>query len=266
MKDICYLLIFVITIGSSSCSKTQEKSKNTEEAEALIELDTTTVETESQLVETVVETQEESSSVIFEQTFDSLRFTIEEKDLDLLVRAYDSLDTLIDELSIKHPYYMNSLFGNTSFEIIQKLESSVHLMFYSQYGGDGEHTRETAKIIFFDMSELELKDEIVIFEPDISTYEGRASITGYYIISLCDVCDGWGVADEEDVFKIPMNIEIAEDVKYYAIMNGEERDFVIKDFETKVQRKIDYHLSKNDSSIFRLTDQAKTEFYRLVNK
>lgn len=250
-----------ITIIFFSCNNEPKKSIDSEVG--IIQPDTIPP-TNEQIVEAEIKEEGDPVQVLFEANYDTLKFTIED-DGELYVKAYDSSNVKIDELIISHPYYKSSIFGQTSFEILQKHKSTIQMMFYSQYGGDGEHTRERAKFIFFENNKLKLIDELVIYKPEISKYENRVSILGYYIISLCRVCDGWGVADEEDVFQIPMNIEINDVINYYAVLHGEEKEFVIKDFEQKIERKIEFYLSKNDSSIFRLTDQAKTEFYNLIN-
>jgi hypothetical protein len=119
---------------------------------------------------------------------------------------------------------------------------------------------------FFRNNQLELVEELVIYKPEISKYENHVSINGYYIISLCDLCDGWEVAEEDDIFKIPINIEVSDEIKYYTTFREEEKKTMTSDFEQNLDRKIKYHLFKNDSSIFRFTDQVKEEFYNILEE
>jgi hypothetical protein len=260
MNYLTHFLTLIVFVNFFSCKN--ESNGTIESAKEINQPDT--IEQLRKEVKPAEIEEENPIQVLFEANYDSLKFTIEDE-IELYIRAYDSTNILIDELNISHPYYKSLIFGQSRFEVLQKHKSNIQLMFYSQYGGDGEHTRETAKFIFFKNNKLHLIDEIVIFKPEISKHENRVSILGYYIISLCDVCDGWDAAEEDDIFEIPMNIEVEEEIKYYGVLNGEEREYVIKDFEQKVNRKIEFHLSKNDSSIFRITDKAKKEFYNLVN-
>jgi hypothetical protein len=146
MKQSIHISLLIILIHVFGC--TNEPKKSNDSLSKVNPVDTIQqLSVQGEEDKTEIE-KENPIQILFVENFKKLKFTIEVDD-ELFVRAYDSSNMKISELIISHPYYGSSIFGQTSFEILQKNESTVQMMFHSQYGGDGEHTRERAKFIFF---------------------------------------------------------------------------------------------------------------------
>ena len=155
------------------------------------------------------------------------------------------LEDYLELANTKIPYYEDQYFGLPKAEIFRIGESTRWLVHEARYGGDGEHT-ENIMMIF----EISRRDEVnKIFQYSLSRIEyvvdnGRLeAIHGTVIKTLCYVCDGWEVSDPEEIFRIPIIIDVPSLVIYSKFSKKEAEELITnfcKQIEITIPQQVGY--------------------------
>jgi hypothetical protein len=149
-----------------------------------------------------------------------------------------SIDTLLKGLDLRHPIYGNETYGSPKADLFETADGSKLLAYQARYGGDGDHSANILKLFLITESAskkiLEQNIDSVKF---IKEKDRLKAIKGEYIETLCDVCDGWEVSDEEDIFKIPISISV-DDLKITVELSKTQKKALIKKIDAQINKNI----------------------------
>lgn len=127
----------------------------------------------------------------------------------LSTMAIFDTDSLLNKVDTSHPYYGKKVFGSPKVNLFRLTDKSKVLIYQAKYGGDGEHSENILKLFKFqDGKVLKLLDQNIDFVEFVEENGTLKQIKGKYVESLCNVCDGWDVASPDDVFFIPIVIDV----------------------------------------------------------
>ena len=116
---------------------------------------------------------------------------------------------LLKNDNTSHPYYGNKVCGSPKVNQFHLSDKSKILVYQAKYGGDGEHSENILKLFKFqDGAGKKLIDQNIDFVEFIKEKGTLKQIKGKQVESLCDVCDEWDVASPEDIFFIPIVIDV----------------------------------------------------------
>jgi len=150
---------------------------------------------------------------------------------------------LLNKVDVSHPYYGNKVYGGDKVNAFHSKDKSVLLIYQARYGGDGEHTENLLKLFKFEGNKgrklLDQNIDSVEFVKENGTLK---YIKGKYVATLCDVCDGWEVSTPEDIFFIPIVIDV-ESLTVKSTLSEEEKTKLLARLELQADKDIAEQLS-----------------------
>ena len=146
----------------------------------------------------------------FNFSFVRLGHNKESPEFDLLLEVTNlSSEKTIDKHSLLHQFYGNSVYQQPSIHALKSKNGNIQVILFFRYGGDGDHLENRLHWFEFSKNTLSKLGEQNISDPEIITdSESLDHVKGNYVLSLCDVCDGWEVSDQEDIFFIPIAVSM----------------------------------------------------------
>jgi hypothetical protein len=153
--------------------------------------------------------------------------------------AADDIEKVLEKANLSIPYYGDMFYGEPKAQIFKISKDSSWLIHQARYGGDGEHTENILMIfeLYDHPSERIMKRSNninKILQYSISnvkfSFSGEylSKINGEVIETLCDVCDGWEASSSEDIFRIPIEINIPSLIIRSTLSSSETKELLIK--------------------------------------
>jgi hypothetical protein len=123
--------------------------------------------------------------------------------------ARDPVD-LAPAVDVSYGRFGTQFFGQPKVRVFKARDGSVLLVHQAKYGGDGDHSENRLMMFTFRQDKpqklLDLNIDFVEFVEEAGALK---LIRGKAVESLCDVCDGWDAAESDDVFFIPIAVDVA---------------------------------------------------------
>ncbi len=162
----------------------------------------------------------------------------------LSIAAETNPRELLAKVDVSHPYYKNKVYGRDKAAVYHSKDKSVLLVYQARYGGDGEHTENILKLFKFHGNKAtklldQNIDDVQFVVQDVDVLK---QIKGKYVETLCDVCDGWEVSDPEDLFFIPITIDI-DSLRIKTTLTKKEKKELAARLEQVSQKSITEQLS-----------------------
>jgi len=168
---------------------------------------------------------------------------------------------------ISHPFYAG-LVGIDKTYYSNDKEGRTLILLSLRYGGDGDHTEDRLLVHRFNGKQLEFVADENLMNPEIIEKDGiLQSVKGLYVLSLCDVCDGWDAGDEEDAFIIPVTLTFdGKGFTRVCRLSEEEKDDMLKRFRN--QRMIDdgYAKEYKDERYLEYSDKVEKELLDVLGR
>jgi hypothetical protein len=177
----------------------------------------------------------------------------------------DVCDKLLKRVDITNPHYGNKIYGSSRTDMFRSKDSSLLLVFQASYGGDGDHTGNQLKLFRFHGDSgkkvLDINIDSVKFEKDFNHLK---YIRGRTVESLCDVCDGWEAAPPEDVFLIPIIIDVEALTIKADLAEKEKNDFLSR-FEQQVKKDVAEQTSYGNKGYLKNAEKVSDRMKSLLN-
>ena len=138
---------------------------------------------------------------------------------------------------------------------VVSVASSKWLIVDGRYGGDGDDPGRV--VIVFALAEPGVKGvadkilQIPLEDTEIQILAGTVRITGHHVISFCEGCDSWKAAEAEDVFFIPLEIDLPGPVVKSRLTRSEASK-MLASITAKANR--DKNESPKDSDLWNYVD------------
>ncbi len=197
----------------------------------------------------------------------------EAKDFDIALTfigdGYDSKMTLsilhkegdlIAVKDISHEGY-GGMFGLNDVKSLHDEDGLDLILIEGRYGGDGDHTEDRLIVYRFMDRRLEFIADENISNPEYIERNGiLQSVNGIYILSLCDVCDGWDASDPEDIFKIPITLTLHDDVfEMSCRLSSEEKKVLLEGFRRQKEADTSEALKYRDREYIKFADDIEAD-------
>jgi hypothetical protein len=138
-------------------------------------------------------------------------------------------EELLNRVDVSHPYYGNKVYCGDKVNVFHSKDKSVILVYQARYGGDGEHTENLLKLFKFQKGKgKKLLDQNIDSVEFVQEHDILKYIKGKYVVTLCDVCDGWEVSSSEDIFFIPIIIDIESLTVKSTLSEKEKKELVAR--------------------------------------
>jgi hypothetical protein len=173
-------------------------------------------------------------------------------------------ESLLKQVHISHPYYGNQIYGNPKINTYQSVDSSLLLIYQAKYGGDGEHSENLLKLFKFkNDSVMKLIDINIDFVSFIKESYYLKYIQGKSVFSLCHVCDGWDAALPEDIFFIPIIIDV-ELLKIIVDFTEKEKQDFLNRFNQQATKNIKQRSSSKNKEYQKYVEKIKSEIIKIL--
>ena len=175
------------------------------------------------------------------------------------------IDNLLQQVDVSHAIYKNDIYGSPKVNLFQGSDGSKLLCYQARYGGDGDHTENILKLF-----RLQGANSIKLIEQNIDSVKfieeqgSLKAIRGKYILTLCDVCDGWDAAQYEDVFFVPIKIDL-ESFTIETELTQQQKEELLSKFEGQSQRNIDEQLSYGNKNYPEFVKHVKNQLLHMLN-
>ncbi len=175
-------------------------------------------------------------------------------------------EELLDKVDVSHPYYGNRVFGGHKADIFNSRDKSILLVYQARYGGDGEHTENLLKLFRFqDNKGKKLLDQNIDSVEFVQENKILKSIKGKYVATLCDVCDGWEVSSPEDIFFVPIVINI-ESLSVKSTLSEKEKKELIRRLDQQAEKDIAEQLSYGNNKYPTFVSKVKAQIKELLGR
>ena len=147
-------------------------------------------------------------------------------DSDLCLQVTDSnTGQITDKYSLLHRYYGNSVVYSPELYALKYKDGSTQILLFFRYGGSGDHLENRLHWFEFSNGSLNKLGEQNISDPEIIADNGVLDrVKGNYVLTLCDVCDGWEASAPEDIFFIPIAVFIENhEMKVISLLSEDEK-------------------------------------------
>ncbi len=145
---------------------------------------------------------------------------------------------LLARVDVSYGRYGKKLFGPPKVGVFRAMDGSVILAHQARYGGDGDHSENRLMLFGFrDGRGQKLLDQNIDFVEFVEEAGTLRLIRGKDVESLCDVCDGWDAAEADDVFFIPILLDV-ETLTVRADLSEEEKQRLLSRVEQRAARKL----------------------------
>ena len=177
----------------------------------------------------------------------------------------NDVEKLLEQVNVSHPYYKYDTYGTPKINLFKGKGDSELLVYQARHGGDGEHTEnllqlfrfqsgKPTKLIHQNMDSVEFVEEEGVLK----------AIRGKYVETLCGVCDSWEVSAPEDIFLVPINIDI-ETLSVVAELTKEQKERLLSNFEQQSQKNIDEQLSYGRKNYPKFVESVKKRLVNVLN-
>jgi hypothetical protein len=123
--------------------------------------------------------------------------------------AEQDVQALLSKVDVSQPGYGTRTFGEPKVNAFKGEDGSVLLVYQARFGGDGDHTENRTKVFRFTRGEpkkvLDVNLDSVTF---VESSGALITIRGNVVETFCDVCDGPDAAEPEDLFFIPVAVDL----------------------------------------------------------
>jgi len=175
------------------------------------------------------------------------------------------IDKLLQQVDVSHPNYGNDTFGSPKVNLFQGPDGSKLLSYQTRYGGDGDHTENILKLFRLqDANSTKLIEQNIDSVKFVEEKGILKAIHGQYVLSLCDVCDGWDVAPYEDIFFVPIKIDL-ESFTIETELKRQQKEELLSKFEEQSQRNIDEQSSYGNNDYPEFVERVKKQLLQMLN-
>ncbi len=143
--------------------------------------------------------------------------------------AVDRLVEIRNKIDISDSHYGNSILGYEVTDLFKLKDNSELFIHQARFGGDGEHTGNVVKLF-----KITKKSISKIYEHELSTVKFvfdkgfLTKVNGYHRESLCHGCDGLDAAHPDDIFSVPLELDITNLEMRVLLNNKEKYEFMEK--------------------------------------
>ena len=184
--------------------------------------------------------------------------------LDANTYSEQNVNELLKAVDVSQPIYGNKTFGAPKMNIFKGKDKSVYFAYQARYGGDGDHTANILKLFHFKGDKhFKLLDQNIDSVEFVEDNGILKYIRGKYVATLCNVCDGWEVSSPEDIFFVPVKIDI-ETLHIETELSKEEKQKIISKFNKQAKQNITEQLSYGRSKYPTYVDTVKRELMKLL--
>lgn len=175
-------------------------------------------------------------------------------------------EELLDKVDVTHPYYGSRVFGGHKADIFYSRDKSILLVYQARYGGDGESTENLLKLFKFqDNKGTKLLDQNIDSVEFVQENRILKYIKGKYVATLCDVCDGWEVSSAEDIFFVPIVIDI-ESLSVKSTLSEKEKKELIRRLDQQAEKDIAEQLSYGNNKYPAFVSKVKAQIKELLGR
>jgi hypothetical protein len=136
-------------------------------------------------------------------------------------------EELLEKVDVSHPYYGNTEYGGHKADIFHSKDKSILLVYQARYGGEGDSTENLLKLFKFQNNKgKKLLDQNIDSVEFIQDNGILKQIKGKYVATLCNVCDGWEVSEPEDIFFVPIVIDVESLTVKSTLSEKEKKDLL----------------------------------------
>lgn len=169
-------------------------------------------------------------------------------------------------VDVTHPYYGSRVFGGHKADIFYSRDKSILLVYQARYGGDGESTENLLKLFKFqDNKGTKLLDQNIDSVEFVQENRILKYIKGKYVATLCDVCDGWEVSSAEDIFFVPIVIDI-ESLSVKSTLSEKEKKELIRRLDQQAEKDIAEQLSYGNNKYPAFVSKVKAQIKELLGR
>lgn len=173
---------------------------------------------------------------------------------------------LLSKVNVSHPYYGNKVYGDDKVNVFQSRDNSILLVYQARYGGDGDHSENLLKIFRFQSGVgKKLLDQNIDSLEFVQENKTLKFIKGKYVTTLCDVCDGWDASEPEDIFFVPVIIDV-ELLTVKSTLNDKEKKALIARLDRQSDKNIAEKLSCGDKKYTSYVSKVKKEVKELLDR
>lgn len=123
--------------------------------------------------------------------------------------AEQDVRALLAKVDVSDPTYGTKTYGEPKVNVFKGEDGTVLLVYQARFGGDGEHTENRTKVFRFTRGEpKKVLDQNLDSVSFVEAGGALTKIRGNVVESLCDVCDGPDAAQPEDIFFIPVAVDV----------------------------------------------------------
>jgi hypothetical protein len=181
----------------------------------------------------------------------------------------NDISKLLQSLDLRHPIYGNKIYGEPKINKFVTADGSQLLSYQARYGGDGDHSENILKLFLVTGStSKKILDQNIDKVKFIVVNNQLKSIKGEYIETLCNVCDGWEVSEQNDVFVIPILIDV-ETLKIMVELSQAQKNELLKRLDTQINKNISekssYKFGQTSSIDEKYVKYAESVKRRIVN-
>ena len=168
-----------------------------------------------------------------------------------------SIKELLSHVDVTHTHYGNDTYGPPKIDIFKGPNGTRLLSYQARYGGDGEHTENILKLFSFKGNKA---NKILDQNIDSVQFELKNGILklikGRYVETLCDVCDGWDASEPDDIFFIPINIDI-KTLRVDAELTKQEKNELLSRFAQRSKKTTTEQLKYGNKSYPEYVESVK---------
>jgi len=175
------------------------------------------------------------------------------------------LNSYVEKANIAIPYYGAKLYGKRDVKLFSIGSNENWLVHQSRYGGDGEHTPNILMIFEAGEHGVNKLFQYNISDVTFNLKDGLLShIDGQHIETLCDVCDGWEVSENQDIFKIPIRIQVPS-LRIEVLLDEAAKQELISRLSRQVRHNVKEQFSYGNKYYAEFAQTTERAILNLVN-
>ncbi len=167
---------------------------------------------------------------------------------------------------VSHKDYPKKFYGHPRIDFAYDKDGHNIITFQCRYGGDGDHSENLLKLFKFqDDKGTKLLDQNIDSVEFIQENGILKQIKGRYVATLCQMCDGWEVSLPEDIFFVPIVINI-ESLSVKSTLNEKEKKELIRRLDQQAEKDIAEQLSYGNKKYPTFVSKVKAQIKELLGR
>lgn len=137
------------------------------------------------------------------------------------------VQALLSKVDVSDPGHGTRTYGEPKIDVFKGDDGTVLLIYQALFGGDGDHTENRVKVFRFTRGEpKKVLDQNLDSVSFVEADGVLTKIRGNVVELLCDVCDGPDAAAPQDIFLIPVTVDLRA-LKVVPSLDGAAREALL---------------------------------------